>query len=336
MTLKSLLSFIVKTPVRLMFRVDTLTREFNRAVFVSAALSEGIIDILSERPRTCEEIMNIIGSDMDSKGLQAWLDLGVSLGELKKGPDGYRIAGYLSKQLSNKSYDAYGAYLQARVEAFYHYVLKTPAFVKENRRFEPDEAHGELFARSSKTTEPLVLDLVDRIIPTDGQCKLLEVGCGSAVYIVRACERNPELTAIGLELHRDIVELAETTVKKHGVGDRVSIRVADVRNFEADSEFDLITLHNLIYYFPEHERPALFSRLFGFLKPGGTLVMTTLCQGPAHAFRLMNLWSTMSEGYGPLPIPNELTRQLNDGGFHEISRSSIIPSYYSFQAVKPD
>ena len=40
--------------------------------------------------------------------------------------------------------------------------------------------------------------VVDSVIPARGPCRLLEVGCGSGAYISGACERTPELEALGL------------------------------------------------------------------------------------------------------------------------------------------
>lgn len=335
MRLRTLLSFMVRTPLRLVYRIETLTREFNRAVFISAALSEGIYDVLAEGPRSCEDILKLLGSDGDSSGLKAWLDLGVSIGELKKDTSGYRIKGFLSRELTKRSNDAFRAYLQTRVEVFYRYVLMAPAFARESRRFELDESSGELFARSSKTVEPVIVDLVDRYIPSRGPCRLLEVGCGSGIYIARACERNPELNAIGLEVLQDVAELAKNNLQKLHLGDRVSIQVTDVRDYEAKGEFDIVTLHNLIYYFPENERRDLIRCLSGFLKPGGTLILTSLCQGPGHAVRLMNLWASMSQGCGPLPRADELRSQLKNEDFDQVTCEKPVPSFYYFEATRP-
>ncbi len=35
---------------------------------------------------------------------------------------------------------------------------------------------------------------------------LLEVGCGSGIYIKRACELNPLLTAVGLEVQQSVAD----------------------------------------------------------------------------------------------------------------------------------
>jgi len=65
------------------------TNEFYRASFISAALSKGVYDNFIEGKASFEHIcekMNVSNRD----GLRAWLELGVSLGELKREGDEYQ------------------------------------------------------------------------------------------------------------------------------------------------------------------------------------------------------------------------------------------------------
>jgi hypothetical protein len=104
--------------------------------------------------------------------------------------------------------DTWKSYFQARVEIFYDYIIKTPAFLKQNKKFDFSHSYGELFARSSRTVEPILIDVVDKIIPPNGACRLLEVGCGSGIYIKRACDRNPDLEVTDLELQKTVADFA--------------------------------------------------------------------------------------------------------------------------------
>ena len=86
MALKSLIQFLSNTPLMLMLRIGKLTKETCRTGFVLTAISEGMYDIMQSKPATFEEIQKLFKSDFNSEGLRAWLDLGVSLGELEKNP----------------------------------------------------------------------------------------------------------------------------------------------------------------------------------------------------------------------------------------------------------
>ena len=86
MRLRTILSFLFRTPLRLLRRMEKTGNEFFRATFVSAGLSEGIIAVMKDGPVSPEGILKALGTEGDPEKLQAWLDLGVSLGELRRGP----------------------------------------------------------------------------------------------------------------------------------------------------------------------------------------------------------------------------------------------------------
>ena len=81
-----------------------------------------------------------------------------------------------------------------------------------------------MFARSSRTVEPILTGVVDRIIPPNGSCRLLEAGCGSGVYTKRACDRNPDITVVGLDLQRDVIDFAKGNALKWNIADRATFR----------------------------------------------------------------------------------------------------------------
>jgi 4-hydroxy-2,2'-bipyrrole-5-carbaldehyde O-methyltransferase len=334
MAIITLVKFILKNPISLMLRMNKTLNEFYRAGFISTAISEGIYDVLSKGPVSIKNIQNNIGSNLDQEGLEAWLDLGVAVGELDRKNDSYRIKSRLSSELLNPANDTWKAFFQARVEIFYDYIIKTPAFLKQKKKFDFSHSYGELFARSSRTVEPILIDVVDKIIPSNGECRLLEVGCGSGIYIKRACDRNPNLTVTGLELQKTVADFARENIISWQIDSRVTIEHIDVRHFQSDKTFDIATFFNLIYYFPENERTDLLRNLGGFLNPGGKLIMTTLCKANEPSIQLMNLWSSMTEGCGPLPYPDITCDQLKDAGFGDVQFEQLIPAFYLFKAQK--
>jgi hypothetical protein len=84
MGIKTLVKFILNNPALLMYRMNRTAKEFYRAGFISTAISEGIYDALSNGPVSLNNLHAAIGTDSNQEGLKAWLDLGVSLGELAK------------------------------------------------------------------------------------------------------------------------------------------------------------------------------------------------------------------------------------------------------------
>jgi SAM-dependent methyltransferase len=335
MKLTTILGFLSRSPLRLLRSLEKTSTEFFRATFVSAGLTEGIFEVLKNGPLSPEGILKALGATGDPEKLKAWLDLGVSLGELESGPQGYGLKGVLSRGLSDDANDTWRAYLIARVEVFYRYILKTPEFITQGRTFEEKKSHGELFARSSRTVEPLIVRLLEDLIPRNQAVRLLEVGCGSGIYLEKVCALNPELIAVGLELQRDVAQYAADNIRLWGLDDRVSVETSDIRDYSAERDFDIVTFHNLIYYFPVQERVELLGRLGGLLKPGGKLILTTLCQDDNPAVQLMNVWASMTDGCGTLPTPDQLASQLCEAGFADIKASKELFAFHLFEAKKP-
>lgn len=177
-------------------------------------------------------------------------------------------------------------------------------------------------------------EAIDRTLPASGAVRLLEVGCGAAFCIKYAATRNPSLSALGLELQPNVADIARLNIRQWNLQDRVTIETGDVRDRIPESEFEIVTLHNNIYYFPVDERVALLAHVKGFIKPGGVLLLTTCCQGGNPGIAVLNLWGAATESGGRLPGIDEMVSQLNEAGYQSIQAISLIPGdrYYAFRA----
>lgn len=319
----------------LMFKLLKTSNEFYRACFISAAISKGIYDNFIEGKASFDHLCEKIHAS-NREGLKAWLELGVSLGELKRVENEFQIKGKLSEALLESNNDAYKAFLEEIVKYHYTYVMDTPTMLKEHKWFPFDETPGELVARSSRVSEPFIFEAVDAVIPRQGDFQLLEVGCGSGIYIQRACTRNPELRAVGLELQEKVADAARKNIETWGLENRVTIEHSDVRNYSSSQKFDLITLHQNIYYFSVQEREDLFRYLKDYLKPSGQVLLTTVCPGGGPSMQAVNIWVSTTEGYGPLPNPDQLCQQFKDAGFAEVKTKRLVPfeSFWAFVATK--
>ncbi len=336
MKLSTFVKLMANGQYSLMFQLLKTSNEFYRACFISTAVSQGVYDIFIDGKSSFEQLCDKLNMVSNREGLLAWLELGVSLGELKRAGNEYQIKGKLSMALLKPNNHALKAFLEEIVKYHYAYVIDTPAMLKEHKWFPFDESPGELVARSSRVSEPFIFEAVDAVIPRHGEFKLLEVGCGSGIYIQHACARNPELRAVGLELQEKVAISALKNIKTWGLEDRATIEHCDVRNYSSSQKFDLITLHQNIYYFSVTERENLFRHLTDYLKPEGQVLLTTVCQGGGPSMQAVNIWVSTTEGYGPLPYPDELCQQFKDAGFAEVRKKRLVPfeSFWAFVATK--
>jgi SAM-dependent methyltransferase len=206
--------------------------------------------------------------------------------------------------------------------------------MKQGNRFTWSDTDGKLIARSSRVLEPFIFDTMDQWVPRTGECDLLEVGCGSGIYIRQACQLNPLLKAVGLEMQPEVAAFAGINIRDWRLDDRVTIETGNILNYQTGLKFDLITLHNNIYYFQEDTRVTLAHHLKSFLKPGGRLIITTGCRNGGIVMQVLNLWSVMTEGAGALPLPEELYAHLVQAGFHKIKMKNLMvgEKYYLFIA----
>ena len=309
--------------------------EFYRASFISAALSRGVYENFIDGKASFEHLCEKMDVS-NREGLMAWLELGVSLGELKRVGDEFQIKGKMSKALLESKNDAYRAFLEEIVNYHYVYVMDTPTMLRKHEWFPFDETPGELVARSSRVSEPFIFEAVDAVIPRQGDFQLLEVGCGSGIYIQRACTRNPVLRAVGLELQEKVAAVARSNIQAWGLENRATIEHSDVRNYSTSQKFDLVTLHQNIYYFPVQERENLFRHIKEYLKPGGQVLLTSVCQGGGPGIQGLNIQVSTTEGFSPLPDADQLSQQLKAAGFSEVKTKRLVPfeSFWAFRASK--
>ena len=342
MKLTTLAGLITSGQLALLLGLGNTIRQAYRSSFIAAALSEGVYALLRDGPASIDELhQRLVGplpaADSSRDKLKAWLDLGVTLGELKQTPAGYALRSRLSRQLARPSNDAIAALFQEACTLHHDLITQMPARLREKRPFTLADADGELIARSSRVLEPYISEIVDTVVPEKGACSLLEVGCGSGIYIRRACLRNPALVAVGLELQPEVANVARRNLEGWGLAQRAKVETGDVRTrFAASAErFDLVTLHNNIYYFPVGERLDLVRRLTSFLKPGGTLVVTTACQG-SPATQVLNLWGEMTEGAGALPAPDAVCDLMSQAGCGNLRKLELLPGqgFFAFVGTK--
>jgi cyclopropane fatty-acyl-phospholipid synthase-like methyltransferase len=180
-------------------------------------------------------------------------------------------------------------------------------------------------------------EVTDSLVPTSGPFTLLEIGCGSGVYLFRALRRNPDLKAVGVEVQPRVAESLRAQADVQHLSDRVKIVQADVRTLEFKEAFDLITLHNNIYYFPEAERVAFLRQLLSWLRPAGRIAISSACPGGGVFSSYMRLWAAMTAGAGPLPDVRVFTRQLEDAGLVAVrcDKPVLFDSYRVFTWTRP-
>jgi len=313
---------------------NALLKPFYQLNYLVAAKECGLFELL-DAPKDFKQLAEVYCTDDKAReALEAWLGLGVRLGYLGLDTRGYALKG-LAKKLALPQNDAALALLQEAAGLHSNLISQTVGKLRNGELWNLEDQDGEIIARSSLVMEAFQTEAIDRFFPASGVASLLEIGCGSGVYIRYAANRNPSLTALGLELQPKVAGVARRNISEWGLQGRVRIEAGDIRLKAPDECFSIVTLYNNIYYFPVESRVPLLQHIRQFIEPGGFLLLITCCQGGSLGVEVLNLWGAATWTGGRLPARHELIGQLHQAGFQDVQTSRLIPGeeLYAFKAL---
>jgi len=333
MRIKAFLTLLQKGQLFLLLQISRLMTPFYQLGYIAALVEHGFFDLLTAGPASLEKLMDATGIDAEhGSAFRTWLQAGIRLKLLRLDEGQYHLNG-LAKGLARiPENDALLAIIQEAANLHHKLILHTPSKLTAGEKWTLNDQDGEVIARSSRIVEPFQTAMIQSLFPKDDPIRLLEVGCGSGIYIKEAAMHNSQLTAVGVELQADVAEMARKNLKGWQVEDRVQVEQGDIREKNFELEFGIITLYNNIYYFPVSERVALLTHLKDFLKPGGFLVLVTGCQGGQALMEMLNLWGAATAGADRLPAPDEMVTQMQAAGFKHVQAKNFLPgdSFYYF------
>ncbi|MCX4854902.1 SAM-dependent methyltransferase [Streptomyces canus] len=304
-----------------------LVNPLYRAAFLASAAGSGVLRCLAVRPCDLESLAEYLEiAEDDRPQLRAWLETGVRLGELSTREGCYRLKSPTARLLAQPGNDAVAAALEEILRFHVPVLLDAPRMLSGGRRFSLEDQDGTVIARSSLALRGMVQAAIDRTLDRDGPVRLLEIGCGTGAYVRYAAESNPRLTAVAVDLQEEVAGQAADNMAAWGLAERVETRQGDLRTLDLQPQFDLVTLHNNIYYFPEAERVEALERARSFLAPGGRVLLTSSCQGGGNpGLDVLNLWFAYADFGGPLPRADELVSQMDKAGFTDVRAARVIP-----------
>lgn len=335
MNLTTLRKLVFEKNVLTLLRLGTHTKGMYRCAFATSAGSAGVLALLAESPRGATEIAQAMQLGQDKlHALEAWLACGVKAGELALRQGRYRLKGKLSRLLAQPR-NGIGAALFEEV-ARYHYdaILHAPRRLRDHQPYTLDDQDGDLIARSSQILEPLVEEAIDWAFAERTPSAVLEVGCGAGHYLRHMAQRAARLRLSAIDVQPNVVALAWRNLQAWGIAERVDLCHADVFDLNGPLGFDLVTLHNNIYYFSAERRVELLRRLRRLMPPSGRLLLTTSCRGGSPSIAALHLWWTLSDVAAGLPEHDALVAQLHEAGFARVRTRRLLPgeSYHAFLA----
>jgi len=296
-----------------------------RVEFLGTAARIGLLAALS-RPRTIEQLTEEL-EVADPSLLGSLLEVGRAVGELRRRGDRWRLAGVRARAVADPAVAGLAALPEEAVVYGSDVYRRLDARLAGAGPGDYLASHAELVARTSRVAEPIFAPFVADVVARCRPRRVLDVGCGSGVYLRHVADAAPDSTGAGVDVQADVVALARRHLAEWGLDTRFRVEVADLRCLPPDltGPWDLVLALQNIYYFAPGDQPALLARLRE-LAPGGTVVLGTAVAGtgdPAAAHLDVVLRSTV--GSVGLPTSQELVAALADAGFAQIEERRLAP-----------
>lgn len=336
MQLKYLYSFFKTFKIPGLFSVFSDFKGTVRYHFLYAAVDSGLLDAL-KTPCSRDDLITRLGVK-NPDILDALLKVGISLKELDRKNDLYSIKGKRSHAMVGAYGDALSAIIQANITYYNNSYRHAAARMKGADLGDDLKRAGDIIARFSKLSDPVIKTFLREIVPQGPGMRVLDIGCGSGLLLKSMIQINPDLSGLGIDIDDAAAGQAMQNMEKWGLTGRFKIIKGDIRDLSDDiPRFDLITLVNLVYYFPVEQRSELFRALRSRLAPGGSLAIIMNMQGNDADFGAanLNMANASMQGVTPLPDSAALRSQLKESGFSTVMISDLMPgsSFIGMQAI---
>ena len=335
MKLKYLFSFFktVRMPGLIPIMMDW--KSLLRIHFLYSAVDSGLLEAV-KTPCSRNDLMEKLEVQRPDI-LDALLKVGISIKELQCKNGYYSIRGKRSLAMVGENGDMISAVVQANATYYNNAYRKAAARMRGAPLGDDLENVGDIIARFSKLTDPVMKGFMSEIVAGSKPMRVLDIGCGSGLLLKSIFSLNPHATGIGVEVDEAAAEQAVQNIKKWGLKDRFEIIKGDIRSLSSDiNSFELITLINVVYYFPVEKRVELFRTLRSKLSPGGSLAIVMNMKGKDSdaAAANLNMVNASLEGVTPLPDSSDLRDQLKESGFADVKVAGLMPgsSFISIHA----
>lgn len=119
---------------------------------------------------------------------------------------------------------------------------------------------------------------------------VIEIGCGTALNLIRAQRRFPSSNYFGVDLSRMMLETADAALKRHGLSGRVKLALGDATNFDPWALFGRNSFDRAFFSYSLSMIPPWEDALehaIGLLAERGSLHIVDFgsCEALPHAFK---------------------------------------------------
>ncbi|MBI2569017.1 MAG: methyltransferase domain-containing protein [Candidatus Schekmanbacteria bacterium] len=320
-----------------MVRFQAALRGHSRLQWLEALRATGIAQRLGQGA-SVEELRSGLAV-VQAELLQSFLDYGARIGELRRRGDRYELRGVLARALAASTPEgiAMAGMLEETVRYHGDVFRDLPKTLRESVRPDYLAAYGGVVAQSSRLLFPMIWGYVDKALGGSADLSILEMGCGSGIYLKAYSELGAGLHGVGVDLSAGALAVAQANLDAWGIGDRFTLLRADLREevwpSALDGPFDVITSYQNVYYFTAAERARLFQKFAVHLAPGGRVFVVSTFSANAPISRYFDVILLASAGCYALPRVEEVHRELTAAGLVVDAESQLVPGQPLFGLV---
>ncbi len=310
---------------------------FLRMNFLHAAASSGVLAAL-QSGATRETLIDRLDVQRPEL-LDALLDMGTALKELRCENGTYTICGKRSRTMTTPVGDTLAALVEANVTYYNDAYRRLGDRMRGAPLGEDLEAIGDVVARFSKIGEPILAAFVRSLVNRSRPVRVLDVGCGSGYVLKITWQSNENATGIGIDVDASVVRQAQANLKHWELPDRFQILEGDISSVDESvhGRFDVITAFNLLYYMAPNRQTDFLHRMRRLLSPDGRLAIANnfKSKGRDLGAANLNIVNVSLAQLNPLPSLDTVCNLLKNCGFERIDVTRFMPrsEFYGIVAV---
>ncbi len=302
-----------------------IAKAYQKSKVLLTALELDIFTALGDTEKTCEELATEVGANKEA--LEKLLNALCALNLLVKHINTYQNTKGTSRFLV-RGKDEYLGSLNHIANLWETWgdltaVVKTGKAQNykalEDKSDEWIKDYVDSLHSQSAIKAPDIVSLLD----LRGVKRVLDIGCGSAIYCIAFVKAKPDLKAVAFD-HPNIIRETQKYIEYENLNSRIEAIGGDALRDEFGEGFDLIFVSDLINQYSLFENIDIFQRVHAALNPGGRLVIQDYIidddkLGPLKAV-MESINMLVNTPNGNIYTQTDLWIMMKEAGFPDVRR----------------
>ena len=287
------------------------------AYSIRTAVQIGVLDSLSEGQKNLEQLATETSTNKEV--LKLLLDVLVNTELVERYAELYALS--TVARLVPKQFTDFGDLHWCHLENF----VRTGVALPENE--ELAHTHTDYLASAAAiewSTTPAAIDAAQVLDmgKTRTGLRILEIGCGSAIFGSTFVHRDPDSQLVLLD-ERSNLKRAEKTIESVGAQNRVQYVEANYMDMELDHPpFDMVVAAGIAHLHSEARCQQLFNRVRDNLKPSGEFVVVDVFPGQQEGDTTRSIMAL------------EIALRTDEGGLHDPARFQHLMIMNGFDKIR--